>query len=155
MQHAPAKLLTFAIGRQRFGLRLDRVQEIIQSVRLARLPTAPQIVEGLVDLRGTVVPVLDVRSRFCMPSKAIEPSDHIVIAQANEHVVGIRVDRAIDVLTLPEHDIEDVSAASASEYVAGVVKLPDGLLFIHDLATFLTEAEADALDDVVEERRPS
>ena len=156
MRNPPAKLLTFAIESRQFGIRVDQIDEVIRAVRLTPLPKAPRVVEGLIDVRGTVVPVLDSRSRFRLGCKAVEPADHIVIARANDRTVGLRVDRAIDILTVPEHEIEDVRAlAPPSEYVAGVAKLPNGLLLIHDLATFLSDAEAETLDAIVAEGIPA
>jgi purine-binding chemotaxis protein CheW len=152
MQHSPAQFLTFTIAGQRFAVRTDDVVEIVRAVRLARLPKAPPVIEGVIDLRGRVVPVLDVRTRFRLASKGLQPSDHFIIARANARVIGIRVDRAVDVLTLSESDVAEIgTVAPTSEYVAGVAKLTDGLVLIHDLATFLSHAEAQELAALVEE----
>jgi purine-binding chemotaxis protein CheW len=79
MQDFPTQFLIVTIASQRFGIRADDVQAIIRAVRLARLPKAPPIIEGVIDLRGTVVPVLDIRSRFRLPSKRLDPADHFII----------------------------------------------------------------------------
>ena len=156
MQYSPTKFLAFAIGDQRFAINVDDVQEIVRAVGLARLPKGPAIVEGLIDLRGTVIPVLDIRSRFRLAAKAVEPTDHLVVARAKERVVGIRVDRALDILTLQEQDIDDISVvAPTSDYVAGVARLRNGLVLIHDLKTFLSDAEAEAVTELVDEGMPS
>jgi purine-binding chemotaxis protein CheW len=156
MQSSPDIFLTFAIGTQRFGIPIADIQEIIRAVSLTQLPKAPRIIEGLIDLRGAVIPVLNIRSRFQLPPKAIEPADHLVIARARQRVVGIRVDRAIAVIAMDERVVDDIGAvAPTCEYVAGVAKLPDGLVLIHDLATFLSAAEAETLDAFVEEGLPS
>jgi purine-binding chemotaxis protein CheW len=156
MTPAPAEFLTFAIDRQRFGIRIENIREIIRAVLVARLPKAPPVVEGLIDVRGTVVPVLDIRSRFGLSAKPVEPADHIVIARTSHRVVGLRVDCALDIRALAASEIEDIgTVAPAGDYVAGVAKLPDGLLLIHDLATFLSETEAHAVDAVVEAGIPA
>jgi len=156
MHHSSAKLLTFAIDRQRFAIGADFIQEVVRAVRLAQIPDAPRIVEGLIDLRGTVVPVLDIRARFRLPRKALAPPDHIVIAQARGRTVGLRVDRALGVIDVSDADIAAIDGLTpAGDLISGVAKLPDGLLFIHDLATFLSEAEAQSLDELVAEGRPS
>jgi purine-binding chemotaxis protein CheW len=156
MQSAPASFLTFTVGDQQFGIRVDDVREIVRAVELARLPKAPAVIEGLIDLRGAVIPVFDIRLRFRLPPRGVEPADHIVIAQAKERVVGIRVDRATDILALPDTDIDDMNTlVPASEYVAGVARLPEGLVLIHDLATFLSDAEAAALDAATDEATTS
>lgn len=103
-------------------------------------------------MRGSVVPALDIRARFNLPPKAVEPSDHLVIALAKRRLVAIRVDRVTDLITLARSDVEDVAVAvPGSSLVAGVAKLHDGLLLIHDLATFLSVTEAEALDGLEEQ----
>jgi purine-binding chemotaxis protein CheW len=154
MDASRIELLTFAIWRERIGIPLADVREIVRAVSIARLPNAPQVVEGVVNVRGTIVPVLDIRARFNLPPKAVEPSDHLVIAFAKRQLVAIRADRVADLMVLERSDVEDLTVAvPGSNFVAGVAKLSDGLLLIHDLATFLSVTEAEALDRL-EERMP-
>jgi purine-binding chemotaxis protein CheW len=139
-------LLVFDLGRQRFGVPLTSVCEVIRIVSITQVPETPPIVEGVINLRGSLVPVLDIRARFRLPAKAIELSDQLVVAIARRRVIAIRVDQVIDVIKPAESDIEDVrQVAPNSTRIAGVVKLPDGMVIIHDLASFLSEAEAEAL----------
>jgi purine-binding chemotaxis protein CheW len=147
MDDSRIELLTFEIWHQRFGIPLADVREVVRAVSIARLPKAPAVVEGVVNVRGSIVPALDIRARFNLPPKLVQPSDHLVIAFAKRRLVAIRVDRVTDLITLASRDVEDLSAAvPGSQWVAGVAKLPDGLLLIHDLATFLSVTEAEALD---------
>jgi purine-binding chemotaxis protein CheW len=152
MDDSRTELLTFGIWHERFGIPLADVREVVRAVSIARLPKAPAVVEGIVNVRGSVVPVLDIRARFNLPPKVLEPSDHLVIAFARRRLVAIRVDRVTDLITLASGDVEDLTVAVAgSKWVAGVAKLPDGLLLIHDLATFLSVTEAEALDRLEEQ----
>jgi purine-binding chemotaxis protein CheW len=115
-------------------------------VTITPLPKAPAVVEGAINLRGTVVPVLDIRARFRRPPKPAEHTDHLVVAQAGAQLVALRVDRALDLLPLDGAAVDNAEAVLPGvEYVARVARLPDGLVLIHDLNTFLTAAEADAL----------
>jgi purine-binding chemotaxis protein CheW len=149
------KLLTFEIWHERFGIPLTDVREIVRAVSVVRLPKAPAVVEGIINVRGSVVPTLDIRARFKLSPKAVEPSDHLVIAFAKRRVVAIRVDRVTDLVTLAKSDVEDVAGAvPGSDWIAGVAKLDDGLLLIHDLSTFLSAAEAEALDRLEEQTLP-
>ena len=142
-----AHLLTFALDDQHFAIPVADVQEITRAAGFARLPKAPQVIEGVLNFRGAVVPVLDIRARFRFPAKPVQPSDHLIIARAGPRTVAIRVDRVLDLATVDTADIADVTTISAhSDYVAGIVKLPDDIVFIHALATFLTAAETDDLD---------
>ena len=154
MDASRIELLTFAIWHERIGIPLADVREVVRAVSIARLPDAPQVVEGVVNVRGTIVPVLDIRARFNLAPKAVEPSDHLVIALAKRRLVAIRVDRVTDLMVLERSEVEDLTVAvPGSNFVAGVAKLSDGLLLIHDLATFLSVTEAEALDRL-EERMP-
>jgi purine-binding chemotaxis protein CheW len=149
------KLLTFEIWHERFGIPLTDVREIVRAVSIVRLPKAPPVVEGIINVRGSVVPTLDIRARFKLPPKAVEPSDHLVIAFAKRRLVAIRVDRVTDLMTLAKSDVEDVaSTVPGSDLIAGVAKLDDGLLLIHDLSTFLSATEAEALDRLEEQMPP-
>jgi purine-binding chemotaxis protein CheW len=148
------ELLIFEVGATRFGLPSADVREVLRAVTIVPLPSAPPIVEGLINLRGRIVPVLDVRSRFRLPPKPLEPSDQLIVASAGPRVVAIRTDRTGDLVRVDASQLEDARAAvPRAEYVAGVAKLPDGLVLIHDLRTFLSESEASRLDGAL--RDPS
>jgi purine-binding chemotaxis protein CheW len=140
-------LLTFELDQQRFGLRMADVQEVVRVAAFARLPKAPQVIEGVLNFRGAAVPVLDIRARFGLPPRGVQTSDHLVVARAGKRMAAIRVDRVSDLIEAAAKDIEDVSVVTPhSGYVAGVLKLPGDLVLIHDLSTFLSAAEAADLD---------
>ena len=116
------------------------------------LPRGPAIVEGVINLRGRVVPVLDIRARFGLPAKPLECSDHFVVADTEERLVALRVDRAIDLVGLDSADVEDVRGLiPGADYVSWVAKLPHNLVLIHDLRTFLSRAESAALAGALSE----
>lgn len=144
--------LVFEVGGQRYGIPSSDVAEVLRAVTPVPLPRAPAIVEGVFNLRGTVIPVLDIRSRFELSAKPVELTDHLVVARAGERLVAIRADRAVDLLRLAPDAIEDASRVSShADYLAGVAKLADGLVLLHDLRTFLAQAEAEALADSLAE----
>jgi purine-binding chemotaxis protein CheW len=150
-----ADLLLFELGHQRFALPLAEVREVVRAVSQSRLPRAPEIIEGVINLRGRTVPVLDIRARFRLAAKPVEPADHMVIAHAGPRLVALRVDRALGLLHLGASEIDPVESLSPyADYVAGVGRLPDGLVLIHDLASFLSQAEAAALAGIEEEVLP-
>jgi purine-binding chemotaxis protein CheW len=140
-------ILVFEVGKQRYGISTQDVQEIVRVVAITPLPNAPAIVEGVINLRGAVVPVLDVRARFGLPAKAPMPSDQLVIAYAGSRRVALRVDRALELISIDPAEVTPAHLlARRVQYLAGVARLPDGLLLIHDLNTFLSHAEAEKLD---------
>lgn len=144
MRDVRRDLLTFDLGSQRCAVALADVVEVVRMVAMAHLPDAPPLVEGMINLRGRVVPVLDLRARFGLAPKTVALSDHLVIAQPGARAVAIRVDRACALVDIGPDDVE--AAGSTGNAVAGVAKLPDGLVLIHDLATFLSAAESERLD---------
>lgn len=146
-------VLVFEVGGQRYGLPAAEVQEIVRAVTITRLPKAPPIVEGVVDVRGTLAPVLDLRARFGLPPKPAEPGDSLILARAGPRLVAVRADRALELVRVDPAELTPAHlVARRLEYVAGVARLADGLLLIHDLRTFLSMAEAQRLDEAVTRR---
>jgi purine-binding chemotaxis protein CheW len=138
--------LEFEISARRYGVRATDVVEVLRAVTVVPLPKAPRIVEGVVTIRGVVVPVLDVRARFRLSPKPATPADQLIVAWAGGRRIAFRIDRAIDLVRLDPDDIEDAKAlVPGVAYIAGLAKLADGLMLIHDLRTFLSQAEADSL----------
>lgn len=125
---------------------MDRVREIIRAVAIRQLPEAPSIVAGVINVRGSVVPVLDMRTRFGAPSRAVQPSEHFIIVEAEPLSVALRVDRAVEMAQVDDAEVEKMAdVAGSAPYVAGVAKMPDGLILIHDPRAFLSEADSIAL----------
>lgn len=142
----------FEISGHRYAISLADTQELFRIPSVLPLPKAPAIVEGIVNIRGTVVPVLNLRKRFRLPERPAQPSDHLVLAQAGPRRVAFRVDRVLGLQDVASTDIEDATAIVAhAGYVAGVAKLPDGLVLIHDLRTFLSDAEGRDLDGALDD----
>jgi purine-binding chemotaxis protein CheW len=128
------EVLLFTLEGQRYALPAADVRELVRAARLTALPRAPAVVEGLLNLRGELLPVLDLRR-------------HFIVARAGPRTVVLRVDRAEGLLSLEEGSWDETPRELPGVgYVAGAVKLPDGLVLVHDLRTFLSEAEALALD---------
>jgi purine-binding chemotaxis protein CheW len=151
----PLHIVAFEVGGQRFGLALSTIEKIERAVTIVPLPQAPAILEGAINVRGKVVAVLDIRQRFGLPAKAAEHTDHLVLAWAGPRHVALRVDRVVAIHTVSPDQVEPTDGlTAAAPYVAGVAKLADGLLLIHDLRAFLSQAEAQALDSAVGEAAP-
>ncbi len=142
------EFLVFELGSQRYGLPVADVIETVRAVTITALPQAPPIVEGILNFRGRVVPVLDIRSRFHQRPKEMEIHDHLILARAGERQVALRVDRATDLVRVLDQDVEEAKkVVPGLEYISGVARLSDGLVLIHDLGTFLSEAESLGLSD--------
>ena len=130
-------IVPFVMDGHRFGLLARDVREVLRAATPSPLPRAPAIVLGLLNVRGELVPVIDVRSRFGLRPRALAHTDHLVVATAGTRSVAFAVEAA---------DVLVEVARAHGEHVAGVVKLADGALVVYDLATFLSQTEADQLD---------
>jgi purine-binding chemotaxis protein CheW len=151
---AALETLVFEVSDGRFAIPRCDVIEVVRAVAIRTLPAAPAIVLGIIDLRGEIVPVLDVRVRFGSPAKPLELSDQFIIARAGPRRVALHVDIALGLETLTVLAIEDAAnLPSALQHIAGVAATAEGLVLIHDLRAFLTQAEAQALDLALESSR--
>jgi purine-binding chemotaxis protein CheW len=141
------EVLVFEVAGQRYALPTRDVRELVRAVTITPLPDAPPVIEGVVNVRGRVLPVLDVRARFGLPSRALDPSDHFIVASAGTRGVILRVDRATHLSIVPDACVQAPESLGArSGYVAGVAKMEGGLVLIHDIATFLSAAESTSLE---------
>ncbi len=141
------QVITFQIAERRYGLPLFEVIEISRVVEIVPLQRAPAVVEGVINFRGQIVPVFDLRARFSLPRRAVRLSDQLLMARTCERIVALRVDLTLELLTLSSSLLDAAhKLALNTHYAAGTLALPDGVLLLCDLASFLSEAESMALD---------
>jgi purine-binding chemotaxis protein CheW len=122
-------ILVFETAGQRFGLPLTAVREVLPMAAPTPVAGSPAI-EGVLNLRGTVLPVLDLRRYLGLPAKAAEAGDHLVVGWAGERLVAVHVDRAVALITLAATEVQGVDlprteAAQVAKTAAGLVLLPD------------------------------
>jgi len=140
-----AQYLTFLLNEQEYGVELLRIQEIRGYTAITPLPNVPTFVKGMLNLRGTVLPVLDLRSRFGMPEVPYTKFTVIVVANVGTRVVGLIVDSVSDVLTVTKDNIQpapDFGAAAEANLVSGMIKNAERLAVLLDLDRVLTLEQA-------------
>lgn len=143
-------LLVFELGGRTYGLPSNDVVELVRAVAIAPLPNGPRIVAGVINLRGRILPVFDLRVRFGMPSPPVEPTDHFIVARARRRVVAIRAERAIRLATIRREDVVEAERiVSGTRYISGIAQVAEGIVLIHDLDGFLSEAEDATLDQAM------
>ena len=139
------QLVTFRIGEEEFGVDILRVQEIIRIMEITRVPKAPDFVEGVINLRGKVIPIIDLRKRFGLEVKEHDKHTRIIVIEMNNMIVGFVVDAVSEVLRIPADTVEPpppaVMGGIDSEYISGVGKLEDRLLILLDLDKLLSQEE--------------
>lgn len=142
------QLVTFRLGSEEYSLDILKVQEIIRSMDLTRVPNTPDFVDGVINLRGKVIPVLNLRKRFSMPDCEKTSETRIIVVEVNAKTVGFRVDAVSEVLRLPADKVEPAPSLAAnieSDYIKGVGKLDGRLLILLDVDMLLTRTEREAL----------
>ncbi|MDR2489553.1 MAG: chemotaxis protein CheW [Desulfovibrio sp.] len=142
------QLVTFSIGEEEFGVDILKVQEIIRTMEITRVPRAQAFVEGVINLRGKVIPIIDLRRRFGLDSKAHDKHTRIIVIEINNMIVGFVVDSVSEVLRIPAGTVEPpppVVAGLESEYISGVGKLHDRLLILLDLDKLLSHDDLESL----------
>ncbi len=137
----------FTLDDQRYTLPLPEVERVVPAVYITPLPKAPDIVLGIITVQGRVIPVVNLRRRFRHPDRPIEPDDQFIIAQTQYRTVALSVDAVNGVVMIPRQEtIPHSDILPNLEYVAGVVKLADETLLIHDLEDCLSLEEEQVLD---------
>ncbi|MBT3603828.1 MAG: chemotaxis protein CheW [Candidatus Latescibacteria bacterium] len=144
--------VVFALESEQVALPLSVVERVVQAVETKRLPGAPDVVMGVINVEGRVIPVMDMRMRFGLPTQEIVPEMQFIIALANERIVALVVDAVIGVVEPHATDvIQGEHILSDMAQVEGVIKLSDGMILIHCLDRFLSLSEVKVLDDVLKE----
>lgn len=145
------QLTIFTLDERRYALRLATVDRIVRAVAISPLPQAPGIVLGIINVQGRVIPIINVRQRFHLKDREVALTDRIIIAHTARRAVGLVVDAVADVIEYPEQSIAGAeSILPGLEFVEGVVKLEDGMVYIHDLDKFLSLEEATSLAQALE-----
>jgi purine-binding chemotaxis protein CheW len=135
------QLVSFNIGEEEFGVDILKVQEINRMLDVTRVPSAPEYVDGVINLRGKVIPIIDLRRRFSMGRKEHDKNTRIVVVELSGRVVGFVVDAVSEVLRIPRSVTEPpppIVAGIQSDYVTAVGKLEGRLLILLDLEKVLS-----------------
>lgn len=149
---APDPLLAFALDALRFALPLACVERVLHAVAITPLPNAPEAILGVINMGGRLVPVVDVRKRFRLPTRALALSDHLVIARTARRPLALVVDAVHGVMPgSAQDDLALEELVPGLEYVKGIAKTPDGLVLIHDLDRFLALDEEAALQQAMQD----
>lgn len=139
--------IVFMLNDQRHALHLSAVDRVVRMVHITPLSGAPDIVLGVVNLRGRIVPVINVRQRFNLPQREITLNDRLIFAHTKQRTVALAADAVTDVVESPEENqVPAESILPKLKYMEGVIKFKDGLILIHDLDKFLSLEEENSLD---------
>ncbi len=144
------QVVGFRIGRETFGLPIAIVREIVRVPEITSVPNAPEYIEGVINLRGRIIPVVDLRKRFGQEAVTLNKKSRIVVVELNTRAVGLIVNSASEVLRLAPSEIEkphNVFQEGELDYITGVGKLQGRLVILLDLNRILQRAELRRLDE--------
>jgi purine-binding chemotaxis protein CheW len=147
------RLVPFLLDDHRYALHLGVVERVIPALEITPLPTGSEIILGLINIRGRIIPVLNIRRRFGLRNRETELKDHFIIANTSKRTVALPVESVGGVILISDKEItEAMDILPGLKYVEGVVRLKEGLLLIHDLERFLSLEEETILDEALSDR---
>ena len=138
------KLAVFRLDGQPYAIDIMKIKQIIRPLKITRLPKAPAFVEGVINLRGVVIPVMDMRKKFGLPPRPPEADTKVIIASVERRIVGIIVDDVSEVVPVPRAEVQPpprMIRGVEAEYLMGVCRYQDEILLILNLDEILTAEE--------------
>jgi purine-binding chemotaxis protein CheW len=146
--------LIFTLDKQRYAMGLEGVEKVLRAVEMNTLPEGQDLLLGLINMQGTIIPVLNIRKHFYLPQREMEINDRIIISNASELTVAFIVDTVEGVVEIPKKQVDKSKKIfpKLDQYIDGVGKLKDNTVLIYNMNNLLlTEQDIDQLKDVVAE----
>lgn len=148
---AESQLVVFKLDKEEYGVEIMQVQEISPYQKPTKVPNAPSFVDGIINLRGEVIPIVSLKRRFNIPESEITEMTRMIVVNNGSRRTGFVVDDASEVLTIPEEDIEEAPpmiVGADRRYIKGVGKIDSRILIVLDLHKLFTEEEEGQLGEI-------
>lgn len=143
------QMVVFQLGGEEFGVEIMQVQEIIRMPEITQIPQSPDFVEGVINLRGRIIVVINLNKRFNLKSKEIDEHSRIIVVEIGDNVVGMIVDSVNEVLRIHSSNVDPapelIMSKVSRDYITGVGKMEDRLLILLDLGKVLDKKEVEDL----------
>jgi len=144
------QILVFTLDELAYALPLPTVVRVIHAVEVRRLPKAPEIISGIINVQGQIIPVADIRKRFGLVAHEIEPDNRLIIADTGKKQIAILVDTVTGIRDLSSRQLTIAKETLPfAEHIMGVAKVDDGLVLIYDLDRFLSLDEEKELEQAL------
>jgi purine-binding chemotaxis protein CheW len=145
------QVVIFRLGREEFGVRIDQVKEIIEMTHITRMPKAPSFIEGVINLRGEVVAVIDLARQFDIPASERGEETRIVVVDVDNNIVGMIVDSVPEVLRISAENIDPtptlIESRIDTSYIEGIGKLEDRIFVLLNLGKVLSPEEVESVSE--------
>lgn len=148
---AEQQMVVFGLGREEYGVEITEVQEIVRLQEITKIPNTPEFVEGVVNLRGKVIPLIDMKKRFGLEQTERTGDNRIIVINVHNSIIGVIVDYVSEVLRISDDRIEQPPAivkGIGKEYLKGIGKISDRLLILLDLEKILSSDEQEMLGEI-------
>jgi purine-binding chemotaxis protein CheW len=146
------RFLTFSLGKESYGIEIKYVTEIIGIQPITEIPELPEYVKGIINLRGKIIPLMDVRLRFKKEPKEYNDRTCVIVIDINDISIGLIVDSVSEVLTIPEHDIVEppqMNKGFNNRYIKNIGKVEKEVKLLLDCEKLLTQDELGDLSEVL------
>ncbi|AAM24371.1 purine-binding chemotaxis protein CheW [Caldanaerobacter subterraneus subsp. tengcongensis MB4] len=147
----PKQIVVFKLNSEDFCVDINQVVEIIRLQTIIKVPDAPSFVEGITNLRGTVIPIIDLKKRFNLPTSEKNENNRIIVVNVTERPVGFIVDSVTEVLRVEDFTIQeapDIIKGIGREYITSIINLNGRLIINLDLHKILTEKEKKEIEHI-------
>jgi len=151
-QTGSMQLVSFKLGEETYGIEITKIREIILVGEITHVPETPAYVKGLINLRSTVIPVIDLRARFSLADTELTSDSRIMVLNVGSRTIGIVVDSVNEVLRVTQQEISPAPptvTSAGNEYMTGLVRLKEDLLILLDVDRLFGEVECEALTDAM------
>ena len=145
------QLISFIVGEEEYGLGILKVKEVIRIREITRIPKAPTFVKGIINLRGDVIPIIDLREKFGLNQKEYTSMTRVIVVEVEGKLIGMVVDAVSQVIRVPSDQIEPpppVVGGLSEEYIKGVGKIGERLIILLNIEKILTTEEKLEIDKI-------
>jgi len=145
------KIIVFALGHEEYGVEVEKVKTIERMQQMTRVPKTPPFIKGVINLRGVVIPIIDLRARFGLPEKEATENSRMIIVATGNIEVGMIVDSANDVIDLDDSLVEsppEIVGGIRAKYLDGIAKIGERLLVLLNLEQVLNKEELIQLESL-------
>lgn len=149
------QLVTFTVSEEEYGLEILKVQEVVRLPHITKIPKAPAFIKGIIDLRGNIIPVIDLREKFGFERKEYNDTTRVIVVEVAERNIGMIVDTVSQVIRVPESKIAPpprMISGGTGQYIEGIAKLEERLIILLKVDEILSTEEIVQLEHVKTEK---